>query len=477
MKLFNTLTRKLEEFKPIKPGHVSFYQCGPTVYWVQHIGNLRAMTCADLIRRSFSYLGYGVTMVRNYTDVGHLVSDQDEGEDKMEKGAKREGVPPREIADKYIGIFEQDTRDLNILEPSFKPRATEYITQMIEMVSELIEKKHAYVTEYAVYFDILTFPRYNELNHQKIDFNQKGLGKGTADDPAKKHFADFSIWFFKKGAHKNALQTWPSPWGEGFPGWHIECSAMSKSLLGNTIDVHMGGVEHVSVHHTNEIAQSEAANGVKFVNYWLHNEHLNVDDAKMAKSQGTGFTLSQIKEKGFGAMDLRYFFLQAHYRSKQNFTWEALSAAKEGYRRLKEQMVTLNKHAVIPSHFVIPALRIGGGIQSKTTSFKEQFSHFISTDFQIPQALALVWDVLKSDVNNTSKLEIILDFDKVLGLKLDEVHEDVIPQEIIDLAEKRKLSKSVKDFKTSDELRRQIEEKGYTVEDVKDGFHLKLKSL
>mgnify|MGYP001613565524 CR=1 FL=1 len=479
MKLFNTLTRKLEEFKPLKEGHVSFYQCGPTVYWVQHIGNLRAMTWADLIRRSFSYLDFDVTMVRNYTDVGHLVSDEDEGEDKMEKGAKREGLSPQAIADKYIDIFEQDTRDLNILEPTHKPRATEYIDQMIDMVKILIEKKHAYVTEYAVYFDVSTFPRYNDLNHQKIDFNQKGLGKGTVEDPDKKHFADFALWFFRKGAHKNALQTWTSPWGEGFPGWHIECSAMSKSLLGNTIDIHMGGVEHVSIHHTNEIAQSESANGVKFVNYWLHNEHLNVDSAKMAKSQGTGFTLSQIKEKpacrqagDFDALDLRYFFLQAHYRSKQNFTWEALGAAREGYKRLKDQIFSLKKSDVIPAN--LPAGR-QGRIQSKTTSFKEQFSHFISTDFQIPQALALVWDVFKSDLSNTSKLELILDFDKVLGLKLNGLKKDIIPQEIIDLAEKRKQAKLIKDFNTSDELRKLIEEKGYAIEDERDGYDLKIK--
>jgi len=431
------------------------------------------MTCADLIRRSFSYLDYEVTMVRNYTDVGHLVSDQDEGEDKMEKGAKREGLSPQEIADKYIDIFEKDTRDLNILEPTHKPRATEYISQMIEMVKILVEKKYAYTTEYAVYFDVSTFPRYNELNRQKIDFNQKGLGKGTADDPAKKHFADFSLWFFKKGAHKNALQTWPSPWGEGFPGWHIECSAMSKSLLGNTIDIHMGGVEHVSVHHTNEIAQSEAANGEKFVNYWLHNEHLNVNDSKMAKSQGTGFTLQEIKDRGFDALDLRYFFLQAHYRSKQNFTWEALSAAREGYRRLKEHVTSLNRDDVIPAvSVVIPAK---AGIQTKITSYKNQFITFISTDFQIPQALALVWDILKSDLNNPSKLSLILDFDRVFGLQLNELKKDIIPKEIIVLAEKRKQAKIKKDFKTSDELRKQIEDRGFTIEDVKGGYRLKTK--
>ncbi|MBI2641477.1 cysteine--tRNA ligase, partial [Candidatus Roizmanbacteria bacterium] len=327
MLLYNTLTRKHEEFKPIEQGKIRFYHCGPTVYWVQHIGNLRAMTWADLIRRSLTFLGYKVTFVRNYTDVGHLVSDQDEGEDKMEKGARREGLTPSQIADKYIKIFNEDTQKLNIIPPDHAPRATEFIQQMIEMIQVLLKKKHAYITEYAVYFDISTFKNYNELNRQKIDLNIAGAGKGKIEDPGKKHFSDFALWFFKKGAHKNALQTWPSPWGEGFPGWHIECSVMAKSLLGETIDIHMGGVEHIAVHHTNEIAQSESANGIAFVNYWLHNEHLNVESEKMAKSAGTSFTLSDIIKKGYDPLDLRYFYLNAHYRSKQNFTWESLSGA------------------------------------------------------------------------------------------------------------------------------------------------------
>jgi len=460
MKVYNTLSRKLEEFTPLQNKKVSFYQCGPTVYWVQHIGNLRAMTWADLIRRSFLYLGYDVVFVRNYTDVGHLVSDEDTGEDKMEKGAKREGLTPQAIANKYIKIFEDDTSSLNILEPTHKPRATEYIKQMIEMINNLIESKHAYVTEYAVYYDVSSFPEYNELNHQKIDFNKKGLGKGTVEDTQKKHFADFALWFFKKGAHKNALQTWDSPWGEGFPGWHIECSVMSKSLLGNTIDIHMGGVEHISVHHTNEIAQSEAANEVKFVNYWLHNEHLNVDNAKMAKSQGTGFTLQEIREKRFDPMDLRYFFLQAHYRSKQNFTWEALSAAKEGYARLKDIVLHLKNDP--PSSIQI-------------NDYQKQFIDFISNDFQISQTLALLWDMLKSDLNSSTKLYLAADFDRVLGLNLLEMKNDVIPQEIIDLAEQRKIAKINKDFKTADILRMKIEEKQYTIEDIKGDVEYRIK--
>lgn len=463
MQLYNTLSRSYEEFKPLKADQVTFYQCGPTVYWVQHIGNLRAMTWADLIRRSLLYLGYDVKFARNYTDVGHLVSDEDVGEDKMEKGARREGKSPQEIADKYIGIFEEDTRALNIMEPTYKPRATEYIGQMIEMIRTLIDKGHAYQTEYAIYFDVSTFRDYNSLNHQKIDFNQKGMGKGTADDPGKRHFADFALWFFKKGPHKNALQTWPSPWGEGFPGWHIECSVMSKSLLGTTIDIHMGGVEHISVHHTNEIAQSESANGVKFVDYWLHNEHLNVDNEKMAKSQGTGFTLQQIREKGFDPMDLRYFFLQAHYRSKQNFTWEAMEAAKQGRKNLFSLYFT----GFIPGNVQIT---------DKGKQYEDEFKKMVGNDFQVPQALALAWSMLRDEkLGKPERAAIFNKFDTVFGLNFAKAPKFIIPSEITDLAEKRKQAKAGKNFALSDQIRREIEEKGYLIEDAKEGYKIKKK--
>lgn len=462
MQLYNTLTRTLEDFKPLSDKKITFYQCGPTVYWIQHIGNLRAMTWADLIRRSMLFLGYDVVFARNYTDVGHLTSDEDEGEDKMEKGAKREGKTPQEIADKYIRIFEDDTRALNILEPTYKPRATEYIRQMIEMVQKLLDTGHAYITEYAVYFDVSTFKDYNRLNRQNMESNQKGLGKGTAEDTGKKHFADFALWFFKKGAHKNALQTWPSPWGEGFPGWHIECSVMSKSLLGDTIDVHMGGVEHVAVHHTNEIAQSESANGVKFVNYWLHNEHLNVDNAKMAKSQGTGFTLQEIRDKGFDPLDLRYFFLQAHYRSKQNFTWEALEAAKQGRSNLYTLYGTDASETTVKSEL--------------GKEYENKFKELISKDFQISQALALAWTMLKDEKLPKAERKTIFDeFDRVFGLDFSKVPVSVIPEEVIRLAEERKQAKEKKDFAHSDQLRKEIESRGFVVEDTKDGFKIRKK--
>ncbi len=465
MKLYNTLSRKLEEFKPLKDKKVLFYHCGPTVYWVQHIGNLRAMVEADLIRRSLLYLGYDVTFVRNYTDVGHLTSDADEGVDKMEKGAKREGLTPQEIANKYIRLFEKDTKALNILEPSHKPRASQYIEGMIKMIQSLLEKKYAYITSHAVYFEVSKFSNYNRLNRQKLDLNIKGKGKGAAEDPEKKHFADFSLWFFKKGAHQNALQTWTSPWGEGFPGWHIECSVMAKELLGNTIDIHMGGVEHIPVHHTNEIAQSESANGVTFVNYWLHNEHLNVNDAKMAKSQGTGFTLKEIVDKGFNPLVLRYFYLSAHYRSKQNFTWEALTAASEALKKLRNVVLELRHQT---GRTILSEEKL-----SKINIYQLQFKEFLSNDFQIPQVLAITWEMLKSSIPSSDKLDLLLQFDQVLGLRLNEVIKEEIPEEVVRLANEREKARKAKDFQKSDEIRKKIHTLGYEIEDTFEGFKLK----
>ncbi len=459
MKLYNTFSRKIEEFKPISDKKVLFYHCGPTVYWVQHIGNLRAMTWADFIRRSLIYLKYDVKFVRNYTDVGHLTSDQDSGVDKMEKGAKREGLTPQQIADKYIAIFEKDTKSLNIIEPNYKPRASQYIKEMQKMIQTLLDKKYAYITSLAVVYDVSKFPGYNKLNQQKILLNKQGAGKGMVEDPEKKHFADFNLWVFKKGIHKNALQTWTSPWGEGFPGWHIECSVMAKAILGETIDIHMGGVEHISIHHTNEIAQSEAANDKPFAHYWLHNEHLNVDNTKMAKSQGTGFTLKEIIEKGYEPLTLRYFYLSAHYRSKQNFTWEALVAAQSSLKKLKEIVLNLKSNKSHES--------------PKTNEFRQRFLDALSNDFEIPQAVAVMWDMLKSDLSSQQKLELLFDFDKVFGLKLNETAEEKIPQEIVNLAEERKSTREKKDFQKSDDLRKKITSLGYSIEDIETGYKIR----
>ncbi len=460
MQIYNTLTRKTEQFKPLKDKQVSFYHCGPTVYWTQHIGNLRGMTMGDLVRRTFEYLGYKVIQVRNYTDVGHLVSDADQGEDKMEKGAKREGLLPNEIADKYIAQFEADTKALNLLEPTYKPRATEYIKSMQEMVAVLFKKDYAYQTELAIYFDVAKFKDYSHLSGQKLDEQEQGAGKADTEDLAKKHSQDFVLWFFKKGKHVKALQVWDSPWGVGFPGWHLECSVMSKALLGKTLDLHMGGVEHIPIHHTNEIAQSEAANGVKFVNYWMHNEHLLVDNDKMAKSQGTGFSLKQILDKGFAALDLRYLFLQAHYRSQQNFTWEALSAAREARQNLLSALY--NTPVVL-------------GIGKTIHSYEEQFRQAISDDFNLPQALAVVWAMINSENKTEDILATALGFDQVLGLKIKDSLSVEIPAKIVALAKERQQLRQEKKYHEADDIRKSIEKQGYLLEDTDKTFVIKPK--
>jgi len=457
--LYNTLSRKKEIFKPIKNNQISFYQCGPTVYWTQHIGNLRAAVISDIIHRVFLYSGFKVKFVRNYTDVGHLVSDGDTGEDKMEKGVKREGLSPTEIANKYIKIYEDDNLDLNTLAPNHKPKATEYIKEIQSLVQILLDKGFAYSTPLAIYFDISKIKDYTKLSGQNLEENKSGAGNGQVEDPEKNNSADFAIWFFRAGKHEQAIQYWPSPFssplvenGNGFPGWHIECSAMNKSLLGDTIDIHMGGIEHIPVHHTNEIAQSESANTAPLANYWLHNEHLMVDGGKMSKSEGTAFSLAEIKEKGFNPLALRYFFLQAHYRSKQNFTWEALKSAQTGYERLLNNINNL-----------------GNKTGKVNQDYKNKFSESISDDFNTPQALAIIQELLKSDTSNEDKLATLLDFDNVLGLSFTQTSknskENNIPENIQKLLDERKIARENKDYQKADKLRAEIITLGYEIKD------------
>ena len=468
MQIYNTLTKKKQEFKPIKKGAVLMYHCGPTVYWTQHLGNMRAMTLADLIVRTFKYLDYKIKLVRNYTDVGHLSSDGDEGEDKIEKAAKQENLDPLKIADKYIKIFEQDIANLNILEVDKKPRATECVKDDIKFIEVLLNKSFAYKTNLAIYFDVSKFKNYNQLSGQKLEEKLQGAGKAEVEDKNKRNPNDFALWFFKAGKHKNALQTWKSPFGQGFPGWHIECSVMAKKYLGNTIDIHMGGIEHIPVHHTNEIAQSESANGVKFVNYWIHNEHLLVDNKKMSKSEGTSYCLQDIINKNFDPLALRYFFLNAHYRSKQNFTWQSLQAAQNGLDRLRDFIFNDSPRDPWAS------------LRSAQDDYKKQFIKYISDDFNIPQALALTWEIIKSNkLNSKTKKELILDFNKVFGLNLNKIKKQkkfLIPDEIIDLGIKRQIARENKNWKEADKLRKQIEEFGYIIKDLENNnfaIHLK----
>jgi len=466
LKIYNTLTKKKEKFKPISEEQVSFYHCGPTVYWTQHIGNMRAVVLCDLIVRSLEYLGSNVKLVRNYTDVGHLTSDGDDGEDKLEKGAKRDNMTPQEVAKKYIDVYENDVKELNTMTPEIQARATKHIKEMEAMIKILLEKDFAYQTELAIYFDISKARNYTKLSGQNLEKNISDAGSGEVSDSNKKNPADFALWFFKKGKHENAIQTWQSPWGEGFPGWHIECSAMAKKHLGDTIDIHMGGIEHVPVHHTNEIAQSESANGIKYVNYWLHNEHLTVDNKKMAKSEGTAYSLEEIKEKDFNPLALRYFFLQAHYRSKQNFTWDALVASKTALQNLQQKILELKANTQ-------------GSREAKINEeYKEKFIAALEDDFNIPQALAVAWDVIKSDkLIDEEKLFTIYNFDIVFGLKLDELkqEESFIPKDILALIDNRDKFRELGDFGEADRLRKEIEDLGYILEDTPKGAKVSKK--
>lgn len=472
LQLTNTLTRNKEEFIPLDPNRVTFYHCGPTVYWTQHLGNMRAVVMADVVVRTLEYLGYDVKMVRNYTDVGHLtgdnIGDADQGEDRMEKAAKRENKTPEEIADKYRKIYDQHVELLNIRQPDNRPKATDHIPEIIGMVKKLFDKGFAYLTDLAVYFDVSKAKDYTRLSKQKFELNIAEAGKGDVSDPNKKHSADFALWFFKAGVHAHALQTWPSPFvsrlvqnGEGFPGWHIECSAMAKKYLGDTLDLHMGGVEHIPIHHTNEIAQSESTNGKPFVRYWLHNEHLMVDNKKMAKSEGTGYSLDEVIEQQFGPMELRYFFLTAHYRSKQNFTWEALGGALAALNKLYDavrnyQSENINQKSKAAEQYL----------------YSTKFQEALEDDFNTPKALAVVWDLIKSDISSSEKLSSLLKFDQVLGLKLDQVKPVEIPEAVKKLILDRAEARRKKDFKTSDELRKRIEEAGFLIEDVPNGVRI-----
>lgn len=452
IRLFNTLSREKETFTSITPEKVSIYQCGPTVYWTQHIGNMRAMAMADILVRMFRYEGFEVTFVRNYTDVGHMTSDEDLGEDKMEKGARREGKTPTEIAEKYIDIFEQDLASINTLTPNHRPKATAYVPQMIAFIEKLIEKDFAYVTPLAVYFDISKAKDYTRLSHQDLEKNIEDAGHGSVSDPEKRNSADFAIWFFKAGAHEHALQTWANTFSdkEGFPGWHIECSAMIRSLMGDTIDIHMGGIEHISIHHTNEIAQSEALTGKPLAHYWMHNEHLLVDGKKMSKSEGTSYAIEHIKEKGFNPLSLRYLFLNSHYKSKQNFTWEALQGAETSLQKLQHH--------------------IGAETGTVNETYRSRFVEFITDDLNIPQALALAWEVAKdTTLSPADKTATLLDFDKVFGLKLAYQVPEEIPENIKALARKREDARKAKNWAESDKIRDEVRTLGYEIADFPEG--------
>ncbi|KKT22807.1 MAG: Cysteine-tRNA ligase [Parcubacteria group bacterium GW2011_GWB1_43_8b] len=455
MLLYNTLTRKKEILKPLKGKTVKFYACGPTVYNRAHIGNLRTYLWEDILIRTLEYLGFSVRQAMNITDVGHLTSDEDTGEDKLEVGAKREGISPLAVARKYEKKFFEDLKKLNIKKPSKIARATETVKDQIAIIKVLEKKGLTYRSRQAVYFNTSKLKNYGKLSPQKSSQKITGARQEVVIDKEKKNPQDFVLWFFLEGKYKNHILRWPSPWGEGFPGWHIECSAISRKLLGQPFDIHCGGREHIPVHHTNEIAQSEAAFGTPLAKIWLHGEFLVVEGEKMSKSKNNFFILDDLGEKGFGPMDFRYLSLLGHYQSPLNFTWKGIEAAKNALSGIKQ---------ILKSVEVYP-LKIKGIQDIK--KYKEKFSQAIGDNLNTPQALAVLWEAIRDEkIGLKDKKRLILDFDKVLGLNLKKETAASLPQKIRKIAIRREGVRRNKQFIQADVLRKEIEALGYKVDDT-----------
>jgi cysteinyl-tRNA synthetase len=473
MKIYNTLTKKKEEFKPIKDKEVGMYACGPTVYWFAHIGNMRTYLFEDLLKRVLIYNGYKVKHVMNITDVGHLTSDSDAGEDKLEKGAKRERKTVWEIAQFYADFFKKDIKSLNIIEPLIWVKATDTIDDQIELIKEMEKKGFAYVISDGVYFDTSKLEKYGRLWGD----NERKEAKARIEEvKEKKHKSDFALWKFSPKNEKRQME-WDSPWGKGFPGWHTECVVMSVKNLGIPFDIHCGGIDHVFIHHTNEIAQAEAAYGQQMANYWMHGEFLNLKEGKMSKSLGNIVTLETLKEKGVAPLAYRYLCLNTHYRSKLYFSDESVEFAETSLNKLYEKVSELlqgekTKHS------------------EKFEEYENKFKDFISDDLDIPSALAMTWDALKDkELTDSEKYDLLIDFDKVFGLSLSSIKpieeidskylvkttKDGIPvwtsdtsifsKEIMELIESRNEARKRKEWDKSDEIRKEIEKKGWQIED------------
>ena len=460
VKFYNTLTREIEVMVPNEDGKVAMYTCGPTVYHFAHIGNLRSYIMEDILEKTLRYVGYDVKRVMNITDVGHLSSDADTGEDKMLKGAKREHKTVMEVAKFYTDAFFADEKALNIKRPNVVCKATDHIQDMIALIKRLEEKGHTYTAGGNVYFSIDTIDDYGKLAGQKQE--DKLSGARIAVDGNKRNPQDFVLWFTNSKFGEQAMM-WDSPWGRGYPGWHIECSAMSMKYLGETFDIHCGGIDAIPVHHTNEIAQSEAATGHKWVNYWCHGEFLLNDKGKMSKSSGEFLTLPVLVGHGYNALDYRYFCLGGHYRTQLKFSYEALDHAKSARERLNSMVAELKAKAKPEST-----------ISEKAESYKDSFFAALFNDLRCPEALAVMWKMLKDNsITEGEKLSLLYSMDKVLGLDLDKVEakkeEKVGGEEEWKLVEERKQAKAEKNYQRADEIRKELEERGYIVKDTPQG--------
>ena len=455
LKLYNTLSRQKEIFKSIDENRVRMYSCGPTVYYFAHIGNLRTYLFMDNLRRVLKYNGYELMHAMNITDVGHLESDADDGEDKMAKAARRENKDPYEIAKFYTEKFMIDLDKLNIEKPEIICKATEHIKDMEEYVEKIIENGYAYETKDTIYFDTSKLDKYGVLSNINID--EQKAGARVEFDSEKKNVTDFALWI---KAPENHIMKWNTFWGRCYPGWHIECSAMGRRYLGEHFDIHTGGIDHIPIHHENEIAQSKGYSGKIPANWWMHSEFLLIDGGKMSKSLNNVYTISDLEAKGFTAMDYRMFNFTSHYRNKLNFTWESLDSAKTSLARLKENYkIQFSGNEEVEDNVI--------------EEYKTRFNEAINDDLNMPQAMSVVWEVAKNPVKSAKFAKLLLKFDEILGLKLDEedkIHE--LPEDIQKIVDERKIARENKDWAKSDELRDILNEKGYIVKDSKDGMEV-----
>ncbi len=458
LKLYNTLTKQKEEFKPLEGNEVRIYTCGPTVYSFAHIGNFRAYVFMDTLRRVLKENGYTLKHVMNITDVGHLESDADEGEDKMEKAARKENKDPYEIATYYTDIFFRDMGRLHIERPEIIAKATDHISDMLEFVKTLVKNGYAYETSKAIYFDISKLDKYPVLSNRNLD--DQIAGARVDVDPEKRNPYDFAVWI---KAPENHIMKWESPWGLSYPGWHLECSAMSRKYLGDEFDIHTGGVDHIPTHHENEIAQSKGCTGHVPAKRWMHVEFLQVDGGKMSKSLGNTYTLDQLQEKGIEPLAYKMFCYTAHYRTKLNFTFEGALSTQKALNRLREGYLThLQNDEKID--------------EEEIKEYKQRFLDAVNDDLNMPLAMGIVWEVVRKNKKSKQFAELLLEFDRILGLDLEnskkylEEQEKVeLPKEILELVEQRKIARENKDWAESDRIRDLLKEKGYTVKDTKEG--------
>ncbi len=469
IQLFNTLMRKKEKFIPLEQGKVKMYCCGPTVYLYAHIGNFRTYVFEDVLRRVLEFNGFKVKHVMNITDVGHLTSDADTGEDKMEVGAEREKKTASEIAEFYAKAFFEEAEELNLLKPTIVCKATDHIADIIELVQKLEKKGYTYVIDSGVYFDTSKLEDYGKLtgmNFERLNETLKA-GARVEFDPQKKNITDFGVWFFSPKDKKRQME-WDSPWGVGFPGWHAECSVMSMKYLGETFDIHCSAIDHVPIHHTNEIAQSEAATGKKFVNYWLHAAFLVFGkETKMAKSEGKIITVKNIIEKGFDPLAFRYLCMTAHYRSELVFTWESLQAAQNALFTLREHVRKLSEN-----------LEDKPLLSNKVAEYSEKFLEAVNDDLNMPEALAIVWKLVRNEreLSNQEKYKLLLEFDKIFALDLArEMAREELPKEAEELIRKREDARKTKDWKTADKIREQLKAMGIIIEDTPQGIRWRIE--